>query len=150
VLEHLDTFVAQVEPARFATLAYAEIDPATGRATYACAGHLPPVLLDPPAAPELLMGGRSTPLGVAIEAVARTEAEVTLRPGAGLLLYTDGLVERRGEMIDTALDRLVATVAVHAATPRDQLGGVLARELLVQGVDDDVCLLVFTLSPRAA
>jgi serine/threonine-protein kinase RsbW len=151
VLTHLDRFTDQVEAARFATVAYAEIDPATGHTVYACAGHLPPLLSDPPAAPRLLMGGRSMPLGVTIGDPPREQAEITLAPGAALLLYTDGLVERRGEAIDVALERLVTVVGEHADTARDQLNDRLAGELLVDGRgDDDVCLLLFSLSPRPA
>jgi serine/threonine-protein kinase RsbW len=97
------------------------------------------------------MGGRSTPLGVTIAGQPRGEAEIVLPPGAALLLYTDGLVERRGEAIDTALERLVAAVAEHAGTPRERLNDRLAAELLLDDAgDDDVCLLLFSLSPPRA
>ena len=97
------------------------------------------------------MGGRSTPLGVTIAGRPRGEAELTLQPGAALLLYTDGLVERRGEPIDAALERLVAAVAEEAGTSRELLNDRLAAELLLDDAgDDDVCLLLFSLSPRRA
>jgi serine phosphatase RsbU (regulator of sigma subunit) len=145
VLDHLDTFVAQVEPARFATLAYAEVDLATGRTVYACAGHLPPLLLALPGPPQLLTAGRSTPLGVPIAGQPRGEAQVTLERGQRLLLYTDGLVERRGQAIDAAVDGLVAVVAAHAQLAPDALVDTLARELLTDDRgDDDVCLLLFS------
>jgi PAS domain S-box-containing protein len=151
VLSGLDSFVEQVEPARFATVAYAEVDPATGHATYACAGHLPPLLLTPGGAPQWLMGGRSTPLGVVIPGSGRGEAEVVLPPGGGLLLYTDGLVERRGEPIDAAIERLRAAVAARPDVPAAELTAALAGELIVSDrEDDDVCLLLFSLSPRSA
>jgi PAS domain S-box-containing protein len=145
VLGRLDTFVRGVEPARYATLAYAEIDPDRGAVTYACAGHLPPVWLAPGAAPELLMGGRSTPLGVPPQRGRRGVAEMVLEPGAALLLYTDGLVERRREAIDAALDRLLEALAARAGTPPDALLDALAGTLLVdEQEDDDVCALLFT------
>jgi serine phosphatase RsbU (regulator of sigma subunit) len=144
VLDHLDTFVAGVEAARYATVAYAEVDLDSGRVVYACAGHLPPVWRPVGAAPRLLMGGRSTPLG--ISPGGRGEDTVVLERGSGLLLYTDGLVERRGEAIDAALDRLVAAVAERAATPPDALVESLAATLLADDPgDDDVCELLFTL-----
>jgi serine/threonine-protein kinase RsbW len=59
------------------------------------------------------------------------------------VLYTDGLVERRGEPIDDGLDRLVATVAQHRDVPSQQLVGRLAASLLPPASDDDVCLLCF-------
>ena len=60
------------------------------------------------------MEGRSPPLGSALPGAPRGEAVATLPKGALLLLYTDGLVERRSEPIDEGLDRLVATVAQQA------------------------------------
>ena len=62
VLDHLDTFVEQVDAARYATLAYAEVDPGTGDVTFASAGHLPAVLIGPDGAPAAAHGG---PLGAA-------------------------------------------------------------------------------------
>jgi PAS domain S-box-containing protein len=146
VLARLDTFVGQVEAARFATLAYAEVDLATGRTVYACAGHLPPLLIHPPAPPQRLMGGRSTPLGVAIASRPRGEAELILEAGASLLLYTDGLVERRGEPIDVAVERLEAAVGRRANTPSAALVAQLSGELLASDHGhDDVCMLLFSL-----
>jgi sigma-B regulation protein RsbU (phosphoserine phosphatase) len=138
VIGYLDSFVAQVETAQFATLAYAEVDPGTGLVTVAAAGHLPPVIVRPASA-ELFMGGRSTPLGVRTPDVPRTEATLELDPGDRLVLYSDGLVERRRESIDAGLERLLATVMTEA-TP-----DALARALEEDGRgDDDVCVLVFS------
>ena len=78
VLGHLDTFVAQVEAARYATLAYAEVDPESGVVTFASAGHLPPVTIDPEGEPRLFMEGRSAPLGVTGPGLsARSQARST-------------------------------------------------------------------------
>ena len=63
--------------------------------TYACAGHLPPLLHEPGAAPELSVGGRSAPFGSRAGRTVRIEQPVALSPGTRLLLYTDGLIERR-------------------------------------------------------
>ena len=61
--------------------------------TYACAGHPPPVLLEPGSGPRLLWDGRSPPVGAALEDLPRPEARLALADGARLVLYTDGLVE---------------------------------------------------------
>jgi len=66
----------------------------SGSVAFASAGHLPPVMLDPGAAPRLFMEGRSPPLGVTAPGLARSQAAFTLMPGAGFLLYTDGLIGR--------------------------------------------------------
>jgi serine/threonine-protein kinase RsbW len=142
VLTLLDTFVEQVPAAEYATLVYAEVDLEAGAMRFACAGHLPPLLLEPPAPPRLLMEGRSPPLG-ALPGAPRGESVVALPQGALLLLYTDGLVERRGEPIDDGLDRLVAAVAQEPVPNPDALVGRLARSLLSPGADDDVCMLGF-------
>jgi hypothetical protein len=91
------------------------------------------------------MGGRSAPLGVPPDSSRRGEAELVLGRGAGLLLYTDGLIERRHEPIDAAIGRLVDTVAALAGTPPDRLVDTLAGELLDDDDgNDDVCVLLLT------
>ena len=143
VLRHLDTFVEQVSTARYATLAYAEVDPHTREVTFASAGHLPPVIFDAANEPYLYMEGRSTPLGVTSP---RPDATFTLPPDGGFLLYTDGLVERRGEPIDAGLERLLAAIR---STSAQELVSTLPELLAEQGApDDDVCLLSFRFRPR--
>ncbi len=140
VTRHLDTFVAQAEATQYATLAYAEVDPDTGIVTFAAAGHLPPVLIGPGAEPQLFQGGRSTPLGVTTPALPRTEATFELAPGAGFVIYTDGLVERRGESIDTGIERLLDALREHPEADPE----TLVEALREPGAgDDDVCVLVF-------
>jgi PAS domain S-box-containing protein len=147
VIEYLDAFVAQVDHAQHATLVYAEVEPDTGAVTLAAAGHLPPVVVRPAGA-DLYMHGRSTPLGVRTPRLPRVQAGLELGPGDRLVLYTDGLIERRRESIDAGLDRLLAA-APKVATPE-------ALALSVGGDgrldDDDVCVLFFTraagLGPR--
>jgi serine/threonine-protein kinase RsbW len=146
VLTLLDTFTDQVPTAQYATLAYAEIDLDAGELHFACAGHLPPLLVEPGGAPRLLMDGRSPPLGVAAPGAPRGEAVVALPRGAQLLLYTDGLVERRGEPIDDGLDRLVTAVAQQRGVPPKTLVRRLAASLLSPVGDDDVCMLCFVRS----
>ncbi|MDA0182187.1 SpoIIE family protein phosphatase [Solirubrobacter phytolaccae] len=141
VVRFLDTYVEQVVPARFATFVYAEIDPDSGATTLAVAGHLPPVIVTVGGDTRLFMEGRSTPLGIEIEALPRVEATLVLAPGDQLVLYTDGLVERRGESIDVGLERLL-TAAGQDATPAS-LAVALDEGA---GGDDDVCVLVFSRS----
>jgi len=149
VLAHLDTFVEEVDTARFATLAYAEVHPDSGDVTMASAGHLPAVLVGAGEPPRLYMGGRSTPLGLPLADGARPEATFSLAPGAGFLLYTDGLVERRTEAIDAGLDRLLAAIAAMPDPAPTALAGALPDTLVEHGAPGDaVCLLGFRLSGR--
>jgi serine phosphatase RsbU (regulator of sigma subunit) len=104
------------------------------------AGHLPPVLVEPAQAPRVLWEGRSLPLGVAPNMLRRHEGGVTLVPGARLIFYTDGLVERSGESIDVGLDRLLATVDASRELPPEPLTHRLAETLTGEQPDsDDVC-----------
>ncbi len=137
VVRHLDTFVDQVDATQYATLAYAEVDPGSGAVTFAAAGHPPPVLFPPP---RVFMEGRSTPLGVTAATLPRTEARFTLAPGDGFVLYTDGLVERRTESIETGIGRVVAVLEDRLdASPED----FAAAALEPGAAEDDVCVLTF-------
>ncbi|PWI43912.1 SpoIIE family protein phosphatase [Streptomyces sp. ICBB 8177] len=91
-----------------ATFVYAVYDPSTRTCVVATAGHLPPLLIDPAAPGEhrvrQIEVPPNTPIGVF--AVEFESAEVEVPDGAVLVLYTDGLVERRGEDITEGVDRL--------------------------------------------
>ena len=80
LLDRLDSFVETVPSAATATLAYVELDRATGRIRYACAGHPPPLVVSPDGRVRFLWDGRSAPLGSMLGA-ARGEAVDHLAPG---------------------------------------------------------------------
>jgi phosphoserine phosphatase RsbU/P len=143
LLEHLDRFVDGFPAAQTATLAYAELDLRDGRVRYACAGHPPPVVVDPDGRPALLWGGRSAPLGAQILTSTRDEATVDLAPGSRLALYTDGLVERRDQPLDDRIDGLAAALGALARRPVAHYAEDVTEQVLadVDVVDDDVCLL---------
>ena len=148
VLDGLERFARQVEGARLATVAYGVLDPVGGTLAYACAGHPPPLVLRPGGGPEYLEAGRS-PLLCALPPGAagpRAEATAALTPGSRLLLFSDGLVERRREPLDVGLDRL----ASYAAELGDAPGwsDELLRRMLAGAGDDDVALLAVTYAPE--
>jgi signal transduction histidine kinase/serine phosphatase RsbU (regulator of sigma subunit) len=116
------------------------LDPATGVLRFSNAGHLPPLIRRRDGSIERLTGGLSNPLG-ASATPRHVEAEAQLEVGDTLLLYTDGLVERRGESIDLGIDRLAATWTGHGAEARE-LGDRLVAGLDDRGPEDDVALLV--------
>ncbi|MFC7529689.1 PP2C family protein-serine/threonine phosphatase [Actinoplanes sp. GCM10030250] len=105
VLTGLDRASTVVDGARTCTVGYADYHPATRLLRYACAGHPPPLLITGGRG-EFLWEGRSLP--VAVEAASRREAEVVVPPGAHLIWYTDGLVERRNESMYVGMERLAA------------------------------------------
>ncbi len=94
-LTDLDTFASRIPGAECTTVFCAIIDPATGTVTYSCAGHPPPILATAAGECRLLDQAQSLPLGMLPAGWQRSQATVTLPPGATLMLYTDGLVERR-------------------------------------------------------
>jgi sigma-B regulation protein RsbU (phosphoserine phosphatase) len=146
LLDHLDTFVEQVESAWMATVLYADVDLASGRVVYASAGHLPPLLIEPGEPPCPLWNGRSTPLGARRDPAQRVDDELTLRRGTRLLLFTDGLVERRDRSIDEGLTQLVDEVVARRGTSLGALAEEVPRALTAGGSgEDDVCLLAFEL-----
>jgi serine phosphatase RsbU (regulator of sigma subunit)/anti-sigma regulatory factor (Ser/Thr protein kinase) len=147
LLARLDRFVEQVEAAGMATVAYAELDLASGRLRYACAGHPPPLLMPADGTPRLLWEGRSTPLGGFVRPLRRPEAEVVLSPGDRLLLCTDGLFERRDRGLDEGLDLLVAAAGRLQPMSLARAVGSLTRALLDdETTRDDVCVLLLSWS----
>jgi anti-sigma regulatory factor (Ser/Thr protein kinase) len=145
LLARLDRFVGQVEAAAMATVAYAELDLRTGDLRYACAGHPPPLLLPVDGEPRLLWDGRSTPLGAFLRTPERTEAHLRLDPGDRLVLYTDGLIERRDRSLDAGLTLLAETAAAGSRLPLDDAVRALTDRMLddEQG-RDDVCVLLLS------
>ena len=145
LLEGLDRFVERVESARMATVAYAEVDLVTGDLTYACAGHLPPLLHEPAGTPEFLLRARSAPLGSRAGDTRRTEERRRLPAGSRLLLYTDGLIERRTRPLDKGFEILAREYARRRDAPVRGLTTALADTLVGRDHADDVCLLCLTL-----
>jgi PAS domain S-box-containing protein len=140
VLKHLTNLVAAAEG--FATALVAFFDPITGVFTWASAGHLPPVAHDRDDA-QLLGGEPGIPLGVPTDDPYR-EHVIHLPVGGSVVLFTDGLVERRDEVIDAGLDRLRKSIDALVQTD-DLRADELAASLVASGEhDDDVCVLVMT------
>jgi len=107
-LQALDTADPAITGTDMATVAYAEYDPDAQTLTYACAGHLPPLLLTSQTGATYLTGGRSPAIGLGGPAAQET---LGVPAGTRLVLYTDGLIERRNQSLDDAMDHLAATAA---------------------------------------
>jgi serine phosphatase RsbU (regulator of sigma subunit) len=91
-----------------------------------------------------LWAGRSPPLGVWDgEPPARSEGDVSIATGDAMLLYTDGLVERRSIMIDQGLERLRSDVEHRNEATAAELASSVFRALDDAEHPDDVCLLAF-------
>ncbi|MEO3975965.1 SpoIIE family protein phosphatase [Streptomyces sp. CAU 1734] len=128
---------ADLSEVYLATCVYAVYDPVTRRATFANAGHLPPVLVEPGSEALLLDVPPGMPLGVGGEPFE--EVEVELPEGALLALYTDGLVESRHHPLDEGLRAFRAALTDPSRTapghhsPTTVLRPDLSRSL------EDVC-----------
>jgi serine phosphatase RsbU (regulator of sigma subunit) len=150
LLERLDAFARRIEGADMATVAYAVADPAAGTVRYACAGHPPPLLVPPGGDARFLMAGRSMPLG-SVQDGPRGEAVAALAPGALLLLYSDGLVERRRESVVQGLERLRAEAGARAGLDVEAFCDALVGALVdTEGQHDDVALLCLRAAPALA
>ncbi|MDG4825627.1 SpoIIE family protein phosphatase [Asanoa sp. WMMD1127] len=109
-LVHLDAKVHHFETGNLATVLYAMIPPERDSIHVSVAGHPRPVLVDAAGHVELLRAPADVPLGMGRPSTRRRTTVVDFPPGALLVCYTDGLIERRRESIDVGLDRLRATV----------------------------------------
>ncbi|MEV7179035.1 SpoIIE family protein phosphatase [Kitasatospora sp. NPDC093679] len=142
-LEVLGLYSRSVEGAENTTAATAFIDHGVGTITYSSAGHPPPVLLRSDGSFEFLDRATDPPLGARPEHLSRPQATVAFEEGDTLVLYTDGLVERRREDIDVGLDRLARALAARASDPPEALAdSVLADLLPPGGATDDTVLVV--------
>ncbi|MGC1215680.1 MAG: SpoIIE family protein phosphatase [Micromonospora sp.] len=142
VLSALDGFARLIPGAACTTVFCAIIDCAGGEVHYSSAGHPPAVLTDSCGAHELLDQAGSVPLA-SVAVSRRPEAVASLRPGSTLLLYTDGLVERRRELIDAGISRAVAVLADARTLPEEELVDRLVRDLLPVSGSDDAAVLVY-------
>ena len=103
-LAALDQLVGWVLPGQMATLVVALIDTSDGSVELASAGHLPPCLLHEDGRVDELAVNGGLPLGVTSDKLPTTT--LTLGPGDGLVLFTDGVIERRTESLDAGISRL--------------------------------------------
>ncbi|KOG34929.1 MULTISPECIES: PP2C family protein-serine/threonine phosphatase [Streptomyces] len=145
VLRHLDSVVAEDDARRPATCLLVRVDPARGSATFASAGHLPPVVFAADGSAELVDLPVGPPLGTGVGGY-----EPATRPlvsGDTLLIFTDGLVERRDEDIDVSLARLAALRLPAGSGPREVVDEVL-RRLGAHGAEDDVAVLAARVRAR--
>jgi GAF domain-containing protein/anti-sigma regulatory factor (Ser/Thr protein kinase) len=147
VLDRLHGVLRTLERREMATLAYMVLDPAALTYSLASAGHPPPLVLGQDGSVDLIEEGRGPPLGAVADALyGETTGE--LSPGATLLLYTDGLVERRDMWIDEGLERLtVEAIAAVGAAPEELLTRLLEALVPPGGGRDDVAALALRLTP---
>ncbi|MFF4685589.1 PP2C family protein-serine/threonine phosphatase [Streptomyces sp. NPDC001307] len=142
-LEVLGLYARSIDGALGTTAVKAIVDTRSRLITYSSAGHPPPVLLHRDGRCELLDQATDPPLGTRPQHVPRPQASATYKTGDTLVLYTDGLIERRGEDIDAGLGRLIDVLNECVPLDTEQLADtVLARLGVASGGRDDVALVV--------
>jgi serine phosphatase RsbU (regulator of sigma subunit)/CheY-like chemotaxis protein/anti-sigma regulatory factor (Ser/Thr protein kinase) len=147
-LHQLDRVVhATFGSGMIATVLFLIIDAASGTVTLARAGHPPPALRGADGSVRFLDTGNTLPLGVD-DRIAPGEAEYPFVPGETLLLFTDGLIERRRESISVGLDRLGEAFAGAPEGVEEICDHVLTETVSEQGSHDDVALLAVRLLPQ--
>lgn len=149
VMDGLDrVFDALHVEEQLVTVVYAVADPALNQLEVINAGHPPPLLLAASGEREVLDHPSTLILGVG--GGRRTVRTAELRPGDRLLLFTDGLVERRGEDADAGLGRLVAAVHAPPGDDPEQWLSEVVEEVRDPVRDDDVLALLVSRDPAGA
>ncbi|MEU0946757.1 SpoIIE family protein phosphatase [Streptomyces canus] len=145
-LDVLGRYAHVVDGAESATAVATFIDFDHGTLTYSSAGHPPPMLVHPDGRVECLDKATDPPLDARPDPMPRPQAATTFTSGATLALYTDGLVERRREDIDTGLTRLAESLARHREDDPETLADAVLQELLPPGgATDDTALVIVRL-----
>jgi serine phosphatase RsbU (regulator of sigma subunit) len=138
----VDLFAVQGADTLGASAIYVLFDPDT-RARYASAGHVPVVRVPAQGPSELLEGGRRPLLGFHVPEAPGLSADFAFDAGDTAVMFTDGLIERRGETIDDGLKRLLAAVeATRHLSPQDMCVSLLEQVTDGYEPDDDIALLV--------
>jgi serine phosphatase RsbU (regulator of sigma subunit)/putative methionine-R-sulfoxide reductase with GAF domain/anti-sigma regulatory factor (Ser/Thr protein kinase) len=144
VVQAVDHLMWQLGPTAMTTLAYVVLDPLDETIELVNAGHLPPLMLEPEGEPRFLDGDSGVPLGTSQTEVYSSQV-VPFPAGAAVLLFTDGLVERRGEPIDAGLERLRALS--EGRDDVERLCSEALEELVPRQPQDDVALVAARMPP---
>jgi serine phosphatase RsbU (regulator of sigma subunit)/anti-sigma regulatory factor (Ser/Thr protein kinase) len=143
VIETLDLFAESVPGAQAATTVFALVDLVNANVEYSRAGHPPPMLVSPEGDVEVLEGGRGWPLAVRGLRAPRPAATAPFSSGSLLVLYSDGLVERRGESIEKGLQRLQESIGRHWREPLEVFCDSVIADMFIDATQqDDVALIV--------
>ena len=145
-VERLDELMRGFEHRQMATLFHLEIDLASGRAKYVRAGHPPALVRTPNGNVVELRGRGSAPLGV-LEDVGFEQVTAEVPPGSTVLLYTDGLIERRNLDLNVGIESLKVVLA-DATGSADEVLDRVTGELETERVPDDIALLALKVAPR--
>jgi len=144
VLRRLDRKMQHFEPDALATVLYAVFDPALDQVRICMAGHFPPVIALPAQPAELASIATGLMIGVSPDAPRRVTT-LPIPAGALLCFYTDGLIERPGQLIDDGLERLRQVVV--AQSPEVACAEVMGELVGSEPARDDIALLIIRRRP---
>lgn len=153
VVRGVDAVMETLNLETTATAVVARIDSSgsgDARVSWSNAGHPPALLAGPAGEVTVLQGPLGNDLLLGLDpGTARHEHEACLSGGGTLLLYTDGLVERRHELLDEGIERLAGHLGdlVRVGTPLEELCDQLLARMLPERPEDDVALLAVRLEP---
>ncbi len=142
LLTMLDLYASRPGGADYTTVNCIVLDPTGGQLTYASAGHPPALIIHSDGETRWLQDGRSMPL-CTNQPQTRPTASTLLEPGSVVVMYTDGLVERRRESIDLGLDRLRETAIRDRHVPPTQICDNLIEMASQSVTEDDTVVLCF-------
>jgi serine phosphatase RsbU (regulator of sigma subunit)/anti-sigma regulatory factor (Ser/Thr protein kinase) len=143
-IARLNRLAEEVVETAFATIVYAVLDPDARVCRITAAGHPPPLVAYPDGRVELVEGGRGLPLGAGPD-TKYSHAVLELPVGTVLVLYSDGLVERRGHTIDEGLEKLRQAALDGPREPEELVEHVLERMVGDAERGDDIALLAVRL-----
>ncbi len=138
-VQRLNEDVLTIGDSEITTTVVVRVEPRTGRLVWVSAGHLPPLIRHPDGTATFLDGPRDAPLGIPGQHFTQWTAE--LPDGATLVLYTDGLVERRHTPLDESLAQLASTVALAPQPANEMCEWLLGRYFGEKCSADDVAVL---------
>jgi serine phosphatase RsbU (regulator of sigma subunit) len=148
VLTELNQLLFAVEASDILTVVYGILDLGQRRWTEARAGHMPTLLRAAGSDARVLDSKPGVPLGVLADAQYHQE-EHEIGPGSMVALYTDGLVERRGEVLDVGIERLRSRLG-DVGSDLDAACAVITHELVGDVPEDDVALLIARVGAASA
>ncbi len=150
LLEALDRFARSPDGVAFATAVCVVVDPHTGTLTYAAAGHPPAIVVTPDHDVIRLDQALTPPLGV-FAAPERRSATIQLPPASVVLMYTDGLIERRDESLDHSIRRLEQSARDHAELPLPEIAERLVFDATtLDPANDDIVVVCLRYTPIEA
>jgi serine phosphatase RsbU (regulator of sigma subunit) len=152
VITRLSQLVDTFGLTQLVTVVYGVLDPpdpdGSRLLTYTNAGHLPPLVRQPNGTVDSLSGAVSAVIGAPID-ITHQQADYVLRPGAALVMFTDGLVEAPGDSLDDAMRRVADVVAANTGSDAEAMCDSVLNAMSTRVLRDDIALLTVCVEASA-